>query len=131
MVKFYLDTSVAVHVLEGSPQASEWFDRIAADPDSQLISSRLLQTELTRVQRRDGKPVSDRDLVLRHVSLIPVTEGILGTAEMVTDHIRTLDAIHLATTLLVGSFAVLVTHDATLTRLGLDHGLAVADPVVA
>ncbi|WP_454293803.1 PIN domain-containing protein [Salana multivorans] len=131
MVRFYLDTSVAVHVLGGTLGAKEWFDRIAADPDSQLISSRLLQTELTRVQRRDGKPVSDRDLVLRHVSLVPITEGILGTAEAIGEHIRTLDAIHLATTLLVGSFTVLVTHDATLTRLALDHGLAVADPVVA
>lgn len=129
MTAFYLDTSVAVHALRGTPPAEAWFDRTTSEPETAIISSRVLQTELTRVLRRARLPVSDRAHVLRHVGLVAVTESVLSAAESISEHVRTLDAIHLATAVLVGGDTVVVTHDATMSRVATHLGLTSLDPL--
>ena len=129
VTRYYLDTSIAVHALMGTPQAATWFDEVTADEDTVLVSSRLLQTELTRALRRVDVPVADREAVLANVGLVPVTEGILAGAEAITEHVRTLDAIHLATALTVGSDVVVVSHDGNLKRVCEVLGLAAHDPL--
>lgn len=129
MTTFYLDTSVAVHALAGTPAAQGWFDRVTADGASRLVSSRILRTELTRVLRREGRDLAERDLVLVHVSGVPLTEAILTSAEAITAHARTLDAIHLASALTVGSQAIVVTHDHGLKAASESVGLEWRDPV--
>ncbi|MET9327810.1 type II toxin-antitoxin system VapC family toxin [Tsukamurella sp. NPDC003166] len=126
---YYLDTSVAVHGLLFNVGAEAWLDATAGDGEHTLASSRILQTELTRVLRRDGEPVSRRHEILDLVSLAPATEAILTSAESITQHLRTLDAIHLATALALGSRTVMVTHDARLAEVAEAHGLTVEDPV--
>jgi predicted nucleic acid-binding protein len=129
--RYYVDTSVALHALMGTPRAAGWFDQVTADGESVLISSRLLQTELTRALRRDGVPVSDREAVLASVGVAPVTEAILTSAEAITEHVKTLDAIHLATALAAGSDVVVVSHDANLKRVAEVLGLSTHDPMQA
>lgn len=129
MTTFYLDTSVAVHALVGTPAAQTWFDRVTADDASRLVSSRVLRTELTRVLRREGRDLAERDLVLVHVAGVPLTEAILTSAEAITAHVRTLDAIHLASALAVGSQAIVVTHDHGLQAASESVGLEWVDPV--
>lgn len=137
MTYVYLDTSVAVHALRGTPAAEAWFDTAAGQrgPMSQsgsgqgLVSSRVLQTELTRVLRRDGVAVQARDEILRQVDLAPVTESILTAAEAIQEHVKTLDSIHLATALALGSSTVLVTHDANQKRVASVLGLRFFDPI--
>lgn len=129
MTTFYLDTSVAVHALAGTPAAQRWFDRVTADDASRLVSSRILRTELTRVLRREGRDLAERDLILVHVSGVPLTEAILTSAEAITAHVRTLDAIHLASALAVGSQAMVVTHDHGLKAASESVGLEWVDPV--
>lgn len=131
MTRYYLDTSVAVHALRGTPAAERWFDDVTADPQSELVSSRILQTELTRVLRRDGVPVVEREVVLRHVAIVPVSELILTGAEAITDHVKTLDAIHLATALALGSQTHVVTHDANVRKVATELGLVALDPITA
>lgn len=128
MRTFYLDASVAVHALLGTAAAERWFDRVTAAGD-ELLSSRILQTELTRALRRERLPVARRDEILDHVALIRLTEGVLAGAEAITDHLRTLDAIHLASALSVGSSVVMTTHDVALGRVSDDAGLRTIDPV--
>jgi len=130
-VRYYLDTSVAYHALVGTPSAAAWFDTVDAESPGSLISSRLLRTELTRALRRDGTPVSDRDAVLDHVAHIPITEAILVSAEAITEHVKTLDAIHLSSALALGDDVVVVTHDENLRRVAELLGLAVLDPIEA
>ena len=130
MTRFYLDTSVAVHALRGTPQAESWFDDVAASGEDTLVSSRLLQTELTRVLRRDALPVQHREDLLQSVAQTPVTEAILTAAESIADHVKTLDAIHLATAMAFGSDTVVVTHDDNVARVGLLLGLRCFDPLV-
>jgi hypothetical protein len=63
-----------------SPSAAEWIDRVSADSEHELISSRLLRTELTRVLRREQLPVVLRDEILDVLALVPVTEGVPAAA---------------------------------------------------
>ena len=129
VTRYYVDTSIAVHALMGTQRAASWFDDVTADEETVLVSSRLLQTELTRALRRDGVPVADREAVLATIGLVPVTEGILAGAEAITEHVKTLDAIHLATALAVGSDVVVVSHDANLKRISEILGLSAHDPI--
>ncbi|WIY83682.1 PIN domain-containing protein [Propionimicrobium sp. PCR01-08-3] len=132
MVTWYLlDSSVAVRVILGhSPEAAAWIDEVNADPDRQLIASRLLKTEITRVLRREGLPVSRRDDLLDYVQMIPVNDAVLAEAEAIVPHIKTLDAIHLASIVRTGLDATVVTHDETMGHVAEILGYPVLDPVV-
>lgn len=131
MTQYYLDTSIAYHALVGTPSAAAWFDRVDNEEPGSLVSSRILRTELTRALRRDGAPVHDRDSILDKVAHVPVTETVLIGAEAITEHVKTLDAIHLASALTLGGDVVVVSHDATLQRVAALLGLDVLDPIGA
>lgn len=127
MSRFYLDTSLAVYVLAGDPQAVDWFDDTLNS--SELVSSRLLQTELTRVLRRERRPVLDREYILQRMFLVPLSDSILTAAEAIGPHVKTLDAIHLATALRLGSTTTLASHDQTILRVAAELGLRAHDPL--
>ena len=129
MTTYYLDTSIAYHALIGTPGAAEWFDRTDNETPGSLISSRLLRTELTRALRRDGTPVQDRDAVLDKVAQVPLTDSVLIGAEAITEHVKTLDAIHLASAVALGTDVVVVSHDEGIKRVALLLGLGVFDPL--
>ena len=129
VTRYYVDTSIAVHALMGTPSAATWFDEVTRQEDTVLVSSRLLQTELTRALRRNNVPVADREAVLASIGLAPVTEAILTGAEAITEHVTTLDAIHLATALAVGSDIVVASHDSNLKRVAEVLGLSAHDPI--
>lgn len=130
MTRLYLDTSVAVHALRGTPAAERWFDKAANAQEAELVSSRILRTELTRVLRRDRQPVADRDLILDHVATVPLNDSILTIAETISEHVKTLDSIHLASALVLGSGVTVVSHDEHLKRVAEVLGLETLDPLV-
>ncbi|MGC4173746.1 type II toxin-antitoxin system VapC family toxin [Demequina sp.] len=127
MTRYYLDTSVAVHALDGHPRATEWFDQAIGESD--VVSSRLLQTELTRFLRRVALPINMRDALLDKVTMAVLDEATMSSAEANTEHAKTLDAIHLATAVALGSDTVIVSHDANVLRLAAELGLRTLDPV--
>ena len=128
--RYLLDSSVAVRILLGhSPAAATWFADAAADPDVELLASRLLRTEVTRVLRREGLPVSRRDEVVDYVGTIPISDAILAEAEAIVPHVKTLDAIHLASLLHTGLDATIVTHDANMRAVAEVLGYSTVDPV--
>lgn len=127
MTRFYLDTSIAFAALASVAPAMRWFDE--ATLAAEVLSSRLLQTELTRSLRRDGIPVRLRDAILDHVGIIPITEQVLSIAESITEHVRTLDSIHLATALHLGGGTVIISHDAMMLRVAEELGLHTLDPL--
>ncbi|MFA4840811.1 MAG: type II toxin-antitoxin system VapC family toxin [Agrococcus sp.] len=130
MTVYYLDSSVALHALLGvTPAAARWMEDVSGDPDVTLISSRLIRTELTRVLRREQLPVGLRDAIVDRLELVPLTDGILAGAEAIVPHVRTLDAIHLASVVAVGLDAIVVTHDAGMADVARELGYAVIDPV--
>lgn len=130
MSTYYLDSSVAVHVVVGTLTATAWFDAATAEPGTQVISSRLLRTELTRVLRRLGEQVGRRDSILDHVGTIPLDHAVLLEAEAIAPHVKTLDSIHLASALRSGIEDIVVcTHDENMKSVALLMGMAVQDPV--
>ncbi len=130
MTIFYLDTSVALRALLGhSPSAAAWIDQVTADDEHQAVSSRILRTELTRVLRREGLPVSRRDEVLDVLRLVPVTDGVLAATEAIEPHVKTLDAIHLGSVIAAGLDATVVSHDAAMLAAAASLGYSTFDPV--
>lgn len=131
MTTYYLDTSVALRALLGHSQsAAEWIDAVSASPEEELVSSRLLRTELTRVLRRERLQVSLRDEVLDVLALVPITEGVLAAAEAIEPHVKTLDAIHLGSIIASGLDATIVTHDAGMKAAAERLGYPWHDPVL-
>jgi uncharacterized protein len=128
---YYLDSSVAVRIILGhSPAAAAWFDTVTGSEDDRVMSSRLLRTELTRVLRREGLPVADRDQILNYIETIPLDHAVLGEAEAIVPRIRTLDAVHLGSALRAGLDDLsVVTHDRTMAEVAAQIGLRVHDPV--
>ena len=127
---YYLDSSVAIHVLAGTRSASAWFDATTAEPTATVISSRLLRTELTRTLRRLGEEPQRRDEILDHVGTIPLDHAVLLEAEAIVPHIKTLDAIHLASALRSAAEDIIVcTHDETMKAVATMMGMAVHDPI--
>lgn len=128
---YYLDTSVAMRIMLGhSPEAAGWFDETTADPSSRIVSSRLLRTEITRVLRREGLPVQNRSQIIDYIDVIPLDHAVLNGAEAIISHIRTLDAIHLASALRSGlDDLAVVTHDRTMATVAEELGFEVYDPV--
>lgn len=130
MTTFYLDTSVALRALLGhSASAATWIDRVTAEDEHRVVSSRILRTELTRGLRREGLPVNRRDEVLDVLSLVPVTDGVLAAAEAIAPHVKTLDAIHLGSVIAAGLDATVVSHDAAMLAAAAALGYPTLDPV--
>lgn len=125
----YLDSSVAVHaLLAPRGRAGRWLSTRAAAGE-RFIASRLLQTEVSRVLRREDLPPARADALLVGVGLIPISEEILVVAESIRPHLRTLDAIHLATAVHTMLGPTMLTHDTRLAEVAAAVGLATYDPV--
>ncbi len=124
----YLDSSVALRAILDVPErrrVQAWMETHRA----RLVSSRLLRTDVIRVLRRDARPLADAAPLLDRVGLLDITRETHSVAESIERHLTTLDALHLATALLVGEPVTVATHDATM-KVVADHlGLLVTDPV--
>ncbi len=124
----YLDSSVALRTILDVPERlrlQAWMDETDAD----VVSSRLLRTEVIRVLRRDGRPISDAAALLSRVGLFDITRETHAVAESIERHVRTLDALHLATALLIGDSVTVATHDSAMREVAEHLGLDTVDPV--
>lgn len=124
----YLDTSVALRTILDAPERLRLQDWMGA-PDTDFVSSRLLRTEVVRVLRRDRRPLSDAEPLLSRVGLFDITREAHTVAESIERHIRTLDALHLATALLIGDSVTVATHDVNMKDVAEHLGLPTVDPV--
>ncbi len=126
----YLDSSVALRTIIDVPERLRlqgWMDL----PDTDFVSSRLLRTEVIRVLRRDQRPLSDGDALLSRVGMFDITRETHAVAESIERHVRTLDALHLATALLIGESVTVATHDVTMKAVAEHLGLGTVDPVAS
>jgi predicted nucleic acid-binding protein len=125
----YLDTSALVKLIRGESETAAlraWLERTAAV----FTSSALAGVELTRVARRAGEtmvPLARQ--LLAGLATVAVTSSILQlAADLEPSMLRSLNAIHLATALEIGSsLTAFVAYDRRL----LDAAGGLGVPVVA
>lgn len=126
----YLDTSAVLKILIDEPgmqamreSVNGW--QMAGDD---LVSSFLLHTEMhCAAQRRGVAAAAVIDKLLGAIGLIDIDRAHLLAAARTPHHLRSADAIHLATALAVGA-DVLVTYDAELAEAAAAEGLRVVAP---
>lgn len=127
----YLDSSAIVKLVAPEPETAGLVETLRSDPDT--ISSALAQVEVTRAVMRAGatrERANRAASVLERIALVPIDAGILGrAAELQPPDLRTLDAIHLATALLLQSdIAGLITYDGALAGAAAAADITVLTP---
>ncbi len=127
-MRWYLDASVALHALlpGGNPAARKWLDTRG---EEQVFSSVLLNVELSRTLRRERLDAARARLVTDRIYQVSIDDGILRFAAAIEPHVKTLDAIHLATCSLLGSGVTVASHDAMMLEVAGDMGLDAVDPL--
>ena len=125
----YLDTSAAAKLLVDEAESAglaAYLDEVGRELG--LVSSALLETELRRLAVRlelDQSAVSD---LLARVDLVDPPRSLFHEAGLLPGrHLRSLDALHLATALRVDA-DTLVTYDARLLDAARSLGLGVLSP---
>jgi predicted nucleic acid-binding protein len=96
-----------------------------------LITSRLGAVEAERaIRRTDPPPLAEMRTVLDTVDLIELSPALMvQAAALAPVDLRTLDAIHLATLLLVGAADLdVITYDDRLAAAARQHGFTVVQP---
>jgi uncharacterized protein len=127
----YLDTSAFLKSVLSEPQSAALNDYLAATDSPELISSALLAVEARRsVLRNEPTKIPRTDLALLRVEQIDVSGVVLETASRLPDPmLRTLDAIHVATALLIREdLEVMVSYDQRMLAAAAAHGLPTASP---
>ena len=125
----YLDTSVALYAILRNPERERvrsWLQTSGMT----VVSSRLLRTEVIRTLRRENRPLTDGAPLFDRVGMLATTRESYTVAESIERHVKTLDALHLATALLIGEPVTVATHDQTMQSVAGHLGLPVTDPVV-
>ena len=129
----YLDTSAFVKLVWVEPESDALGRFLTRRPVTPLVSSSLLTVETRRaVQREDPSALARADLLLTRVGRIGMTASIVESASRLPDRsLRSLDAIHLATALLLREdLDVFVTFDKRLATAAEAHHLVVDSPGV-
>ena len=131
----YVDTSAALLVLlgqEGAASAQAFLNRLASR--ERVTSSVLLQIEMMRALYWERLSLTIAQELLDGVELMPINDDVVERACAMTEELKSLDASHLATALLLDDPrdpVTVFTHDTRLADAARSHGLAVFDPLAA
>ena len=124
----YADASALVKLIHVEPDSGafhRWY--VTAE---RVVTSRVGAVEVDRAARRRTHDAGRRSYVLRNVDVIELDAAIAGAAGVVVPPaLRTLDAIHIASALALGSeLDAFVTYDDRLADAARSVGLPVVRP---
>jgi uncharacterized protein len=127
----YLDSSAIIKLVVAEPESAALLGELGAWPET--VSSALARLEVLRAIRRSasGESVSRRaHAVLERIGLVRIDDAILEkAASLEPPALRSLDAIHLATALSLGSdLGAIAAYDLRLARAARALGLRVVSP---
>jgi len=113
----YLDSSALVKVVVGEPETGALLTLLTQWPER--VSSALARLEILRAlgRARAGAAARRRaSAVLARIALVRIDDAVLDSAARLSPpHLRSLDAIHLATALSLGDdLGALATYDTRL-----------------
>jgi predicted nucleic acid-binding protein len=127
----YLDASAIVKLIAEEPESAELIEAVT---DERLVSSELAIAEVPRAIRRIEhgdlvELIARADAVLATLALVPIGREVLTIAGAFTmPTLRALDAIHVASSLLLDDLGLFVSYDARQLRAAAEAGLAIASP---
>jgi uncharacterized protein len=124
----YLDSSAFVKLVHAEPETPALVAALGGVV--RLIASEILEVEALRATRRGGGATDAAHAQLAGVRLLPLSNEIRARAsELEPPSLRSLDAIHLATALSLGSrLEVLYTYDARMSLAAREAGLDARAP---
>jgi uncharacterized protein len=125
----YVDTSALLKLVWPEPGSAGVAMELAARTD--LVSSTLLALEARRgAIRNDPATLPRVDMLLSRFDLVAISDAVIDTASRLPDPmLRSLDAIHLATALLLREdIDVLLSYDDRLVAAAASHGIKTATP---
>jgi predicted nucleic acid-binding protein len=128
----YVDTSALLKLVkDDEAEGPSLRAYLAAEPEPRLVSSALLAVEARRGMLRvrpDGLPKVD--LLLADVAQISISDAVIESASRLPEPLlRSLDAIHLATALMIrDEVDIVLTYDVRLREAAEAHGLRTAAP---
>lgn len=118
----YLDTSAAIKALIREEESTE-IRALFAD-GAELISSRLLAVELHAVADLRDLRATYVSALLERVALVALSDEVAQRAIDVRSGLRTLDALHLATAVVLGPIVTeFLSFDDELNAAALAHGI--------
>ncbi len=131
----YLDASALVRLVAAEPESAE----LASFAEGcSLVASEVLVAEVPRAVRTLAAARGDVDVVeliaradaeLARLALVPVNRQVLTVAgALAGGAVRTIDALHVASALLIEDLSLLVSYDARQLRAAAEAGPAIASP---
>ena len=127
----YLDSSAVMKLVRREAETASMIDWLRDRGDVLAVTSQLGRVEVLRAARRAGGNVLvEARAVVGDLDLVPLSRAVQDVAGEIGDPLlRTLDALHLASALLLGdALTVLVTYDDRLADAARAAGLVVASP---
>ena len=131
----YLDASAVTKLIAPEPESTELLASLAGRA---LVSSELVVAEVPRAVRRIAADGRLRDLgaaleqleaLLGGLALVPIGREVLTLAgAFASPVVRALDAIHVASSLLLDDLGLFISYDARQLRAAAEAGLAIASP---
>ena len=132
----YLDASAVTKLIAPEPGSAELVAAVA--DGSPLVSSELVVAEVPRAMRRiasDGRiqdlgaALAQLEALLGGFALVPMSRDVLTLAGgFASPTLRALDAIHVASSLLLDDLGLFISYDARQLRAAAEAGVAIASP---
>lgn len=127
----YFDSSALLKLLFEERESAQLEQWVAEQSTIPAVSSELVRIEVIRAARRlDPRVLPAARRLVAQLDLVPMTSDLIESAgEVGDDLIRSLDAIHLASALSLGSaLTAFVAYDARLSTAAQDADLPTVQP---
>ncbi|WP_341358414.1 PIN domain-containing protein [Georgenia sp. M64] len=127
----YLDSSAVMKLVRREAETAGILEWLQLHRDLPAVTSELGRVEVLRAARRAGaNALAEARAVVGDLDLISLDRAVQDVAcDVGEPSLRTLDALHLASALLLGeALTVLVTYDHRLADAARAAGLVVASP---
>jgi uncharacterized protein len=129
----YLDTSALIKLLRPEAETKALESYLDTHDRHPQVASELVVTEINRSLTRLSAPQDQFDTaseLLARIVLLPVNRQTLDyAAALPGQHLRSLDAIHLASALrLRSALTMVITYDKRMTAAAQDAGVPITAP---
>lgn len=127
----YLDSSALMKLVRREDETAALRDWLNHYPDEPVATSELGRVEVLRAARRiGGQAMPEARAVIGDVDLVPLNRAVQDIASEIDDPLlRTLDALHIASALLLSEdLTAVLAYDDRLANAAKAAGLVVVTP---